>query len=85
MLRCILLFGLRNNFHLSVFSILKEQHIPESVGDVSKMSEQSITSPLHSHLSQEEWMVRVDLLRRWCSATPGKGEQGRAEYLTKPG
>ena len=50
-------------FYLSVFSILKEQHMPESVGAVSKMSAQSMTSPLHSHL-RAVWLVRVDLLRR---------------------
>ena len=31
------------SFHLRVFSMLKEQHIPESVGDVSKISAQSTT------------------------------------------
>ena len=34
---------IKKYLHLRVFSMLNEQHIPESVGDVSKISAQSTT------------------------------------------
>ena len=50
--------------------MLKEQHMPESVGEVSKMSAQSTILPRHSQR-----------LSKCCCAIPGSGEHGRAEYL----
>ena len=63
-------FAQNNSLHLRVFSMLNEQHIPESVGDVSKMSAQLTILPRHSQR-----------LSKCCSAMPGRGEHGKAEYL----